>query len=79
MCAYSLSAIFCSDNMVAGWVSKIKIRSATYILLRMGVGVVKEIRRAAIAACKASPWHKFRTGSYLLLRIQRKIGQVLGH
>lgn len=42
--AYSFSAIFCYDSMIAGCISKIKICSATYILLRMGVRVVEEIR-----------------------------------
>lgn len=75
---YHLSAIVACDT-VSTSISEIEIRSATYIFLRMSVGVVKEIRRATIAARKASSWHKFGAGSYFLLRVQRKIGQVLCH
>jgi len=61
---YSFGIIL--SGIISG-ISKIKVRSATYILLRMRIGVVKKIRRAAIATSKASSWHKFGTGSYLLL------------
>lgn len=64
--AYGLSAILGSDS-VAGGIPEIEVCSATYVFLRMGIGVVKEIRRAAVAARKASSWHEFGTGSYLLL------------
>jgi len=65
-CTYSLSAILGYDSVVAG-IPEIEVCSATYVFLRMGVGIIKEIRRAAVAARKASSWHKFGTGSYLLL------------
>jgi len=63
---YGLSAILRSDSVAAS-IPKIEVCCATYIFLRMGIGVVKEIRRTTIAARKASSWHKFGTGSYLLL------------
>lgn len=77
-CIYGFSAILSPDSVVAG-IPEVEVCSATYVFLRVGVGVVKEIRRAAVAARKASSWHKFGTGSYLLLRVQREIGQMLGH
>jgi len=74
--SYSFGTIL--SGIVSG-ISKIKVRGATYILLRVRIGVVKKIRRAAIATGKASSWHKFGTGSYLLLWIQGKIGQMFGY
>lgn len=63
---YGLSAIFGYDCIITS-IPEIEVCSATYIFLRMSVGVVKEIWRAAVAARKASSWHKFGTGSYFLL------------
>lgn len=75
---YRLSPIVACDS-VSSRISHIKVHSATYILLRVCVGIVKEIRRTAIATCKASSWHKFGTGSYLLLWVQRKIAQMFSY
>lgn len=41
-CTYSLSAILGYDSVAAG-IPEIEVRSATYVFLRMGVGVVEEI------------------------------------